>query len=126
MKVKLILPNKIILDIKAKKVTAPGTGGAFQILPRHVDVVWTLEAGILIVVSQEEEETFYAIDQGVLVKQGDTLYISCFQAIKGDQLEDLNKAVADSFRQLDEKEIMARKALVKLETDTLRRFLEIE
>jgi F-type H+-transporting ATPase subunit epsilon len=123
MKVKLVLPNKIILDAAADKITAPGTGGAFQILPRHVDVVWTLEAGILIV-TQEGVETFYAIDQGVLVKQGDTVFISCFQAIKGHQLEDLNKAVAENYRQLDDKEEKARKALVKLETDTLRRFLE--
>jgi len=123
MRVKLVLPNKIILDAPASKITAPGTGGAFQILPRHVDVVWTLEAGILIIF-QGEKETFYAIDQGVLVKQGDTVFISCFQAIKGEKLEDLNKAVTESFRQLDEKEVKARKALVKLETDTLRRLLE--
>lgn len=125
MKVKLVLPNKIVLDTPADKVTAPGTGGSFQILPRHVDVAWTLEPGIL-VVTRDGEDAFYAVDSGVLVKQGDTVFISCFQAIKGEDLEALNEAVAANFRHLDEKEVAARKVLAKLETDTLRRFMEMD
>lgn len=125
MKVTLVLPNRIILDGEADKITAPGTGGAFQILPRHVDVVWTLEPGILVIV-QDNEEIFYAIDHGLLVKQGGRVFITCFQAIKGEHLEDLNRAVEENFRNLDEKEINARKVLAKLETDTLRRFLEMD
>jgi hypothetical protein len=68
--VRLMLPHKMLLETQAGKVTAPGAGGSFQLLPRHVDVVWSLHSGIL-QIDTPEGEVFYAIDRGVLVKEGD-------------------------------------------------------
>lgn len=124
MRLKLILPHSTILDKEVKKITAPGSNGDFQIFPKHIDGTWSLRAGIL---SIEAEATFYyAINQGVAVKQGDTVYLSAFQAIAGESLRELGRTVEENFKTLDEKEKKIRDVLIKLETDTIKRFMEIE
>ncbi len=123
--IKLTLPYETIIEKEVDKITAPGVEGSFQILPKHIDVVWTLQPGILIL-NTDDEDQYIAIDKGVLVKEDDIVYISVFKAIKGDSLENLNKALAENFKNLDDREKKAQKVLVKLETDTMQRFMEIE
>lgn len=125
LRIKLTLPYETILEKEVDKITAPGVEGSFQVLPKHIDVVWTLQPGILIL-SLDDEDEYFAIDKGVLVKEDDIVYISSFKAIKGDSLENLNKAISENFKNLDEREKKAQKVLVKLETDTMQRFMEIE
>ena len=124
MRLKLILPYKTILDIDVEKITAPGTNGNFQILPNHIDATWTLKAGILYILT--DKELYYAINQGVVVKQGDTVYISTFQAIAGDSLKELSKTVEYKLKVLDERERQAREVLIRLEAKTVKKFMEIE
>ncbi len=124
MRLKLILPYKTILDKEVEKITAPGSDGDFQILPNHIDATWTLRSGILNI--QADKDFYYAINKGVIVKQGDTVYISTFQAIEGESLKDLSKTVEDSFKILDERERKAREVLIRLETETIRKFMEID
>jgi F-type H+-transporting ATPase subunit epsilon len=125
MLIKLVLPNETLLDQEVDKITAPGTMGSFQILPRHIDVAWSLKPGILIL-AKDTQEDYYAIHQGILVKEGATVYVASFQAIKGNSLEDLYQVLVESFRVQDDQEKKAREILFKLEADTIRRFMEIE
>lgn len=124
MRIKLILPNKTLLDKEVIKISAPGSEGSFQILPRHIDVAWSLDPGILSILD-DDGPMFYAIYQGVLVKQGDTVFVTCYQAVEGDSLESLQETVIHNFKSLNEKEKKAREVLLKLESDTIRRFLDI-
>ncbi len=123
MRLKFILPYKTILDKNVEKITAPGSNGTFQILPKHVDGTWTLKAGILII--EADKPLYYAINTGVVVKQGDIVYLSTIQAIAGDSLEALSKTVEDTLKNLDEKEKKAREVLIRLEMDTIKNFMEI-
>lgn len=125
MRVRIIIPNRTIMDEEADKLTIPGREGAFQILPKHVDMAASLSAGIL-TVFQGSEETYFAVNQGVLVKEGSTVSISCLQAMRGTSLETLNRMLSESFRKLDEEEKRLRDILVKLEADTLMRFMDID
>lgn len=124
MRLKFILPYKTILDADVKKITAPGSDGDFQILPKHIDATWTLRAGILHV--EGEKDLYYAINQGVVVKQGDTVYLSTMQAIAGGSLGELSRTVEDTFKIMDEKEREARAVLARLETETIRKFMELD
>lgn len=124
MRLKLILPYRTILDKEVEKITAPGSDGDFQILPKHIDGTWTLRSGILNI--KTDRELYYAINQGVVVKQGDTVYISTFQAIQGESLRDLSKTVRESLEKLNEREKKAREVLIRLETDTIKKFMEID
>ena len=124
MRVKLILPYKTILDKEAKKITAPGIEGEFQIMPKHIDATWSLKSGILTINS--DEDLYFAINTGVLVKQGDLVYISVFQAIAGDSLRSLAETVKNTLRDVSDRERKAREVLIKLEAETIKKFTEID
>ncbi len=124
MRLKFILPYKTILDQEVNKITAPGSGGDFQIFPKHVDGTWTLKAGILKITV--DKDLYYAINQGVVVKQGDTVYLSTMQAIAGESLGELSKTVEDTLKVLNEKEKKAKEVLIRLEMETIKKFTEIE
>ena len=124
MRLKFILPYKTILDADVQKITAPGANGDFQILPRHIDATWTLRAGILQI--EAEKTLYYAINQGLVVKQGDIVYLSTMQAVAGNSLDELSQTVEDTFKTMDEKEKQARAVLVRLETETIRKFMELD
>ena len=124
MRLKFILPYKTILDADVQKITAPGSDGDFQILPRHIDATWTLRAGILQI--EAEKTLYYAINRGLVVKQGDTVYLSTMQAVAGNSLDELSQTVEATFKLLDEKERQARAVLVRLETETIRKFMELD
>ncbi|UJF16454.1 hypothetical protein LZ578_04935 [Jeotgalibaca sp. MA1X17-3] len=128
MRLKIMLPYKTILDKDVLKITAPGVEGVFQILPNHVDGTWSLKAGILVIniVPDDEIDRYYAISQGVIVKEGDVVYLTCFQAIKGDSLENVADTVRKDLEVMDERERKAQEVLIKLEVDTVRRFMELD
>jgi len=125
MRVRIIVPGKLFLDQEVDKITAPGAEGSFQILPRHIDVVWTLQSGILIVTT-EKKDTYFAINQGVLVKEKDLVQISSYQVVESASLEELQETVEKNFRNLDEEEKKLSRILDKLEADTLIRLAELE
>ena len=124
MRVKLILPYRTILDKEAEKITAPGIDGEFQILPKHIDATWSLKSGILTI--DTDKKLYFAINTGVVVKQGDIVYISVFQAIAGDSLRELSETVKKSLTELSDRERKAREVLVKLEAETIKKFTEID
>ncbi len=125
MKIKLLLPYRTLLDQPVDKITAPGTAGSFQVLPRHIDVVWSLQPGIL-TLTRDNQDEYFAIQQGTLVKEGEAVYVSTFQAVKGESLETLHQTLMEDLQKRGEREKKANEVLVKLETDTIRRFMEIE
>ena len=125
MKVRLMLPHRMLLEVESSKVTAPGTGGSFQVLPRHVDVVWSLESGILQIDTADGVQ-YYAIDRGVLVKEGDILHVSCFEAIAGESLEALYAMISERFSEIDEQERKTRQVLLNMEMNTKLRLKQME
>ncbi|MFO8068584.1 MAG: F0F1 ATP synthase subunit epsilon [Alkalibacterium sp.] len=124
MRLKITLPYKTILDTDVQKITAPGSNGEFQILPKHIDATWSLRPGILHI--NTEKNPYYAISHGVAVKQGDTVYLVTMQAIAGESLSELSQTVEDTFKKIDEKERKAREVLIRLETETIRKFMELD
>lgn len=126
MEIKLIIPYKTILEKQVAKITAPGSNGNFQILPKHIDATWTLRTGILTINTHEDKDIYFAISQGVVVKEGNKVFISTFQAIAGESLEEISNMVEESLRILDEQEKKAREVLIRLETDTIKRFIELD
>lgn len=124
MRLKITLPYRTILDTDAKKITAPGSNGEFQILPKHIDATWSLRPGILQI--NTEKNLYYAISDGVAVKQGDTVYLVTMQAIAGESLSELSQTVEETFKMIDEKERKAREVLIRLESETIRKFMELD
>ncbi len=118
----ILLPSGVLLSEEVEQVTAEAENGFFTILPRHVDFVAALVPGIFFYVTTDNEEHYLALDDGVLVKQGDQVYVSAVNAVAGKDLEGLREIVENKMKQLDESEKKARAVMSRLEIDTLRRF----
>ncbi|MBN2244475.1 MAG: F0F1 ATP synthase subunit epsilon [Candidatus Aminicenantes bacterium] len=125
MRLKVLIPAGVILDEEVSKVSAQAENGSFTLLPRHIDFVATLVQGILSYYSDDQEK-FLAINEGILVKRSSEVTVSTRNAIIGDKLGELQQAVRDKFQKEDEQEKKARSALARLESDFIRRFMEIE
>lgn len=125
MRLKVLLPNEILVDTPTAKIVAEAENGAFCLLPRHIDFVAALAPGILAYTDPDGEERFLATDEGTLVKRGQEVLVSVRDAIAGPDLAQLRAAVAARYQELDERERKARSALAHLEADFVRRFMEL-
>lgn len=127
MRLKILTPTEVLVDEPVSKVLAEATNGSFCLLPRHLDWVAPLAAGILAFVPQgKKSEVFLAVDEGILVKAGDEVLVSCLDAVTGPELNSLRQVVDERFKMLDEHERRSRDVVAKLEAGFIRRFLDTQ
>jgi F-type H+-transporting ATPase subunit epsilon len=126
MRLKVSLPTEMLVDEDVVKVIAEAENGMFCMLPRHTDFVAALAPGVLYFFPSAGEESFAALDEGVLVKCGSDVFVSALNGICGTDLGQLQGLVEKSFLQLDESERKARTALARLEAGTLRGFRSLQ
>jgi F-type H+-transporting ATPase subunit epsilon len=125
MNLKVLIPTKILIDQDVTKVIAEAENGAFCLLPRHIDFLTALVPGILSFTIESGQEIFLAIDEGILVKQGEQVFVSTLQAIRDDHLETLQETVDQKFQVLNEQEKLTRSALAKFEIIIMRHFQQL-
>ena len=127
MRLKVLLPTEVLIDRAVSQVIAEAENGSFCLLPRHVDFVAGLAPGILAFVAAEDDsEEFLAVDEGVLVKAGDDVLVSTRHAVIGPDLGVLRATIEARFHAIDERERQSRSAVVRMEADFIRRFIEME
>lgn len=126
MRLKVFSPSRVIVDTEVSKVVADSRHGSFCLLPRHIDYVAVLVTGIL---SYEESdsnhERFLAVDEGILVKRGSDVSVSARKAVGGADLGRLSQTIEEEFTELDEREVKTRTIIAKLETDFVRKAIEM-
>lgn len=118
-------PIRVEVDQDVDSVTVQAIGGSFAMLPHHVDITAPLRAGLLSF-RADGIETVIAVDGGVVVKCGSEVLVSTPRLVRGPELEDLERTVTESFRTLEERDRTARAALARLESDIIRRFVEVD
>jgi len=125
MRLTVLVPTEVVVDREVDAVVAESLHGSFGLLPHHVDVVAPLAASLL-AYRVDDEETFMAVDGGTLVKCADEVLVSTPRAVCGPGLDDLRTTVTRTFQDIEARERDARAALVRLESDLLRRFVEVD
>lgn len=125
MRLKLLIPTRVVVDQTVRKVVADGEHGSFCLLPRHVDFLASIVPGLLAFEDAEGHEHFAAVDEGILVKRDQEVLVSTLRAVLGGELEQLKKTVSEEFAALDENERAAKSAMAKLEASFLRNYLEL-
>lgn len=79
MRLKVLVPAKVIVDLEVNKVIAKSPDGYFCLLPHHVDFVSALAPGILSYEDEGGREVSLAIDEGTLAKcSGEVLVATRF------------------------------------------------
>lgn len=126
LSLKLLLPRKVILECEAAKIVAEGKNGSFCLLPQHIDFVSVLIPGILSVTDIHGQEFFAAVDEGILVKCNNEVFISTINAVVSHNLTELNSVIRDKFRRLDQKQKSVRSAVAKLEAGFIKTFISLK
>jgi F-type H+-transporting ATPase subunit epsilon len=126
MKLKILLPTEVFLEEDVTRVVAEAENGSFCLLPRHIDFVAALPPGLLSYETRDGKEVFMAVDEGVLVKEEDQVFVSTRDAVQRPDLGMLERTVKEKFMVLDDREKTARSAMAKIEASFVRRFLEIQ
>jgi F-type H+-transporting ATPase subunit epsilon len=125
VRLKVLLPIKILIDEEVVKVIAEAENGSFCLLPRHVDFVAALVPGLLSFTTVDQKEEFLALDEGILVKRGPEVLVSTRNAVLGPDLGVLRQMVRKQYQELDEHEKVVQAAMARLEADLVRRFIEL-
>lgn len=121
---KVMVPDRVIVDEPISRLLADGGEGSFCIKPRHVDYVSALVPGILIYETDSGEERFVATDDGVLVKCAEQIMVCTHHGVVGNDLLTLRAAWDAHLASLDEQARAGRTALARLEVGVVRKFLE--
>ena len=126
MELRIITPERVIRHDDVQRIVAEATDGIFGILPRHMDHVTQLVAGVLVFETEHGVEQFVGVNAGTLVKAGPTVMVAVRDAIMSEDLDHLRDRVEADFRRHTEEEREARSALARLEAHMIRRFRELQ
>ena len=126
MNLKILLPFRVFADQQGvSRIVAETHAGSLGLLPHRLDCVAPLVPGILTYQAASGEEVFVAVDEGVLVKTGPEVLVSVRRALSGADLARLHEAVEQEFLTLDAREQSVRSTLAKLESDLIRRMVNL-
>ena len=89
----------------------------FCLLPRHVNFVTALRAGVSSFTDDGNREQFVGHSSGLLVKSAANLRIVVANGVIGDDLPELKEVVAEHFTQTDERERQAISTIARLEAE---------
>ena len=126
MQVNIRLPQNLLFSGDAIKLTASAEYGSIGIWPNHADFVTALVPSVVVLIDQDNNELFFGVDEGLLVKKGHQVDLAVRRAIQSDDLATLRQSLADSFFEVDEQERSARTALAKLELGMVRQMSELK
>jgi len=87
MKLKLITPDKIVMNREVDMVVARGTAGEFAVMPGHEPLVATLAIDVLRFTHQGEEQAA-AVLGGILEVRGDEVTILSDVAELADEIDE--------------------------------------
>ena len=127
MHLKILLPFEVHSEnTNVLSIVAETQEGSFGILPHRRDCVAILPPGLLTYQTENNDEIFLAIDEGVLVKTNLEVFVSVRRAIQGTDLGNLRNLVKKEFMILDENEKHLRSVMSKIESNLIRRLSEFQ
>jgi F-type H+-transporting ATPase subunit epsilon len=125
MDLKILLPFSVFMEkTGVDHIVIETAAGSHGLLPHRLDCVAVLVPGILVFETRGEGEAYVAVDEGILVKAGARVTVSVRNVVEGTDLAVLHDLVDREFLNLDEQEQGIRRAMAKLESGFIRRFMK--
>ncbi|NGP89866.1 F0F1 ATP synthase subunit epsilon [Fodinibius halophilus] len=125
MHLKIMVPERIITEVDADKIIAEAYNGFFCLKPKHIDFTAALKRGILYYYSNNDEQII-AIDKGILVKCGANVSVSVLNAIRGENLNEIEQQVQVEFSKAQDLEEASVQALKNLEAELVQHFVDLQ
>lgn len=127
MTLKVLLPFEVFAnEQEVTSIVVETAQGSFGLLPHRLDCVAALVPGILSFEVDGQDEQFFALDAGVIVKTSNVVLISVRRALRGNDLAGMRDAVEKEFLTLDTQEEEMRSAMDRLESGFMRRFAALQ
>ena len=126
MELLICSPLETVVQAKIEKVSFEAVDGYRTLLPKHVDFVSALGAGIITYVSEKGTPKYVACHQGIVVKQGDKVTISAQGTVTGDTLEELQEHIKNYSKQNEEHRKELSAAMARLELGLARGFQQLK
>jgi F-type H+-transporting ATPase subunit epsilon len=114
LKLKIITPQKQVVDQEVQSVTVPSADGDITVLPKHIHLLTLLQEGIITMKHDNKEESL-AIGGGYLETNGKEANILVSRAYKQDDIDE----------ELTQKAIEKAKQMLSEVTDEKQRY-EVE
>lgn len=135
MRLRVVIPTEVAFDEEVDAVVGPGVfgssgvdgggGGAFGLLPHHVDTIQALAPGLL-GLRQQGRERFLGVDGGILIKRGPLVQVATPRATAPADLGAVRAEVEAAFLRRSAGELAVRRALDQLEARVVRGVLAME
>jgi F-type H+-transporting ATPase subunit epsilon len=127
MQLRVLLPYKVFTECEqVTQIVAVTHSGSFALLPHRLDCVAALVPGILSYSTALGNETYLAIDEGILLKNGADVLVCVRRAFGGADLGQLRTSVEKEFLKLDEQQKSLRSTLTQLEGRLIRQFVNLQ
>jgi F-type H+-transporting ATPase subunit epsilon len=75
VKLDIITPDKKIYSGSVRSVRVPGQKGSFQVLKDHAPIISTLNSGVVIIVTDDNNEIKFEITGGVVEVKHDKIIL---------------------------------------------------
>lgn len=125
MEIKLLTPKKIIARTKATRIRAEAHNGSFTLLPLHIDFISALAPGILIFEDESGAKRYFGIDEAIIVKLKQEVMVATPRAFEGRNIDSLRSSIEEELSKSGESDKKARSAIARMESDIVRRFMEL-
>lgn len=85
---KIVTPERVVFETKAKGVVLPTQEGEITVLPHHIPLVSLLAAGVVRVMKEDGPEELLSVSTGVIEVNGMHITILADTADRADELEE--------------------------------------
>ena len=89
MILKVVTPEKQILELEIKQVTVPTKSGLITILPEHENLIAELSLGNLEYISKDNTDGFVTVETGFVKTDGKTIEVLTDHTLSHDEDEKL-------------------------------------
>lgn len=125
MELKIFLLSSVFISLtNVSRLIVETTEGSVGLLARRLDCVMSLIPSVLIYGEDQADESYIAIDKGILIKTGSIVSISVRKAFKGTDLKHMQEEVQREFNQENDRDSNFYLAMRKLEGSFIRRVSE--
>lgn len=104
LKLDIVTPEGKIFSNNVKSVTLPGSEGEFGVLPGHVEIVTTLNTGVIEIEKEDNKKEIVAINWGYAKVNETSVDVLAEGAvdINGDSESEIAQAIANARKLLEE------------------------
>lgn len=123
MSLHIVTPLAIILNEPAISLRAVDDSGSFGILPGHADFLTRLTISVVTWTAPDGVAHFCAVRGGALTVRGGKVAIATREAVIGDDLQTLDRAVLARFRRDLDEERVEHIETTRLQLDVMRQMV---